>query len=42
MDEIEEGCGYEYDHTLKVLSSDADGTTWICTECDAEIFEENE
>lgn len=30
------GCGYEYDHDIKVTHEDVDGTSWLCRRCDAE------
>lgn len=36
-------CGESYDHTLQLLSEDDDGNqNFMCTECGAEIWDENE
>lgn len=41
-DDVTEGCGFSWDHTLELLSEGAGGRTYVCRECGAEIIEEDD
>jgi hypothetical protein len=36
-----EGCGWEYDHDLRLIGEGDGERTYECRRCGAEIFEEN-
>lgn len=38
---LDEECGFSYDHQLVLLSEDSDGNrTFVCENCDAEVEED--
>lgn len=41
-EEVEDGCGYSYEHTLRFVGERDGISTWLCQECDAEIIEGEE
>jgi hypothetical protein len=42
VEDEESGCGWEWDHTVRVLYEGPEGTQWECTECGAEGWDEPE